>query len=142
MTRSPSAGTGLLPIGDLAAKFGLAPHVLRHWEDMGLLAPQRAGNGRRLYGPAEANRIVLILLAKEAGFSLEQTRQLFTHATDRDARRKLYRQHSDELRQRIAAAQASLAIVEHAADCGADDVTTCPNLVAEVAARLPESLRG
>lgn len=131
-----------MPIGDLAAKFGLAPHVLRHWEDMGLLAPPRAGNGRRVYGLAEANRIVLILLGKEAGLSLEQTRQLLTHATDREARRELYRRHSDELRQRIAAAQASLAIVEHAADCEADDVTACPHLVAEVAARLPESLRG
>ena len=28
-------------IGELAARFGLATHVLRHWEDMGLLSPAR-----------------------------------------------------------------------------------------------------
>jgi MerR family copper efflux transcriptional regulator len=36
-------------IGDLAARFGLATHVLRHWEEMGLLRPARTSAGRRRY---------------------------------------------------------------------------------------------
>jgi MerR family transcriptional regulator, copper efflux regulator len=126
-----------MAIGDLAAMFGLAPHVLRHWEAMGLLTPPRAGNGRRVYGPAESTRIALILLGKDAGLSLEQTRQLFTIAADREARGVLYQQHSDRLRRRIAAAEAALAIIEHAATCTADDITACPDLHAKVTARLP-----
>lgn len=36
-------------IGELAAHFGLATHVLRHWEAMGLLAPRRTPTGQRTY---------------------------------------------------------------------------------------------
>jgi DNA-binding transcriptional MerR regulator len=131
-----------MPIGDLAAMFGIAPHVLRHWEEMGLLAPERTSTGRRVYGPAEATRIVLIQISKEGGLSLEQTRQLLADAADRDARRELLRRHSEELRQRIAAAQAALDVVEHAAQCEAEDALACPQLRAKVTGRLPRGLSG
>jgi MerR family copper efflux transcriptional regulator len=124
-----------MPIGDLAARFGLPTHVLRHWEQMGLLTPARSGNGRRLYSEADAARIGMILLGKQAGLSLEQTRRLLTEAGGREARRQLYREHGDTLRQRIAAAQAALAMIGHAADCEAPDVSTCPDLLAAVTAR-------
>jgi DNA-binding transcriptional MerR regulator len=39
-----------MSIGALAARFGLATHVLRHWESMGLLHPVRDAGGRRRYG--------------------------------------------------------------------------------------------
>ncbi|WXK67305.1 MerR family DNA-binding transcriptional regulator [Nonomuraea sp. N2-4H] len=32
--------TPMMAIGEVAARFGLAPHVLRHWEAMGLLSPR------------------------------------------------------------------------------------------------------
>ncbi|GAA0470713.1 MerR family transcriptional regulator [Actinoplanes capillaceus] len=123
-------------IGDLAARFGLPTHVLRHWEQMGLLTPERSTAGHRLYGEADAARIVLIQLAKEAGLSLEQARRLLTDARDRQSRRDLYAAHAETLRRRIAAAEAALALVEHAAECDADDFTTCPHLAAKVAGRL------
>jgi len=124
-----------MTIGELAARHGLGTHVLRHWEDMGLLTPRRTSTGRRVYGPADATRIGLILLGKDAGLSLEQTRQLLTAAGDRDARSKVYERHVAGLRQRIAAAQASLDIIEHAAQCTAEDITTCPDLHAKLVRR-------
>ncbi|MFV2104218.1 MerR family transcriptional regulator [Micromonospora sp. LOL_024] len=129
-----------LAIGELAAWYGLAPHVLRHWEEMGLLTPARAPGGRRLYGSADVTRIALVLLAKEAGLTLEQTRYLLAEAADRQARRALYQRHGDLLRSRIAAAQESLAIIEHAAECDAEDITVCPRMRAKVTARLPAGL--
>ncbi|MDT3396705.1 MerR family transcriptional regulator [Streptomyces sp. B1866] len=131
-----------LSIGELAARFGLATHVLRHWEDVGLLAPPRRGNGRRRYGRQDLARVAVILLGKEAGLSLEQMRLLLDGPADRDARRALYREHCDELRRRIAGAQASLALVEHAMECGADDFTRCPDFQAKVAARVPDRSAG
>ncbi|MFD1083432.1 MerR family transcriptional regulator [Micromonospora andamanensis] len=130
-----------MAIGELAALYGLAPHVLRHWEQMGLLTPARAPGGRRVYGPVDATRIALILLAKEAGLTLEQTRYLLAEAADKQARATLYQQHGELLRGRIAAAQESLAIIEHAAACHAEDITVCPQLREKVAARLPAGLR-
>jgi MerR family copper efflux transcriptional regulator len=121
-----------MPIGDLAAMFGLAPHVLRHWEQTGLLTPQRSGAGRRVYGPGDVNRVGMILLAKEAGLSLDQVRQLLTDG-NRDMRGEIYRSHGERLRQRISAAEAALAMIEHAAQCEAEELTGCPHLQAKVA---------
>ncbi|WP_236700641.1 helix-turn-helix domain-containing protein [Allosalinactinospora lopnorensis] len=38
-------------IGEIAGRFGLATHVLRHWEAAGVLRPARRVNGRRRYDP-------------------------------------------------------------------------------------------
>ncbi|MEV4713914.1 MerR family transcriptional regulator [Micromonospora sp. NPDC049374] len=130
-----------MAIGELAAMYGLAPHVLRHWEQMGLLTPARDPGGRRVYGSVDATRVALVLLAKEAGLTLDQTRYLLTEAADKQARVALYQRHGDLLRSRIAAAQESLAVIEHAASCDAEDITVCPRLREKVAARLPAGLR-
>jgi MerR family copper efflux transcriptional regulator len=38
---------GMKSIGEVAARFGLPAHVLRHWEAQGLLTPARHGDRRR-----------------------------------------------------------------------------------------------
>ncbi|GAA0901130.1 MerR family transcriptional regulator [Virgisporangium aurantiacum] len=55
--------SGTVTIGELAHRFGLATHVLRHWETMGLLTPDRDGAGQRRYGRADLTRVALILIA-------------------------------------------------------------------------------
>ncbi|HWV26917.1 MAG TPA: MerR family transcriptional regulator, partial [Aeromicrobium sp.] len=44
-------------IGEVADRFGIATHVLRHWEDMGLLTPQRDTADRRRYVDDDLVRI-------------------------------------------------------------------------------------
>lgn len=129
--------TGEMSIGALAARFGLATHVLRHWEDVGLLAPRRQANGRRRYGRADEVRVAMILLAKEAGLGLDQILRLFAATADRPTRRALYREHRDRLAERIAALQKSLSVLEHAMGCAAEDITACPDFQAAIAARIP-----
>jgi MerR-like DNA binding protein len=53
-------------IGAVARRFGLAPHVLRHWESIGLLTPARSG-GQRRYDESDLARVAVILMSKEAG---------------------------------------------------------------------------
>src|ERR1700754_1089896 len=65
-------------IGDLAARLGLPTHVLRHWEEMGLLRPARTSAGRRRYTEADAERTGAILLAKDAGLGLADIRELLS----------------------------------------------------------------
>jgi DNA-binding transcriptional MerR regulator len=66
---SPDDEDQVLSIGALAQHFGLATHVLRHWEAMGLLAPARDAAGRRSYGVADLARVAVILRAKGADLS-------------------------------------------------------------------------
>ena len=122
-------------IGELAARFGLATHVLRHWEDMGLLSPARRVAGRRVYGAAHLTRVAEILLGKDAGFSLEQLRDLFT-APDRDRRRELLRGQLAQVRARIARLALSQALLEHGLRCRHPDYQSCPHFQAMVLSRL------
>ncbi|MEH0935443.1 MerR family transcriptional regulator [Micromonospora psammae] len=124
-------------IGKLAARFGLAPHVLRHWEDVGLLPPARRVAGRRMYGAADVTRVAEILLGKEAGFSLEQLRELFT-APDRDRRRELLGGQLAQVRERIARLTLSQTLLEHALRCRHPDYQSCPQFQAMMLARLDE----
>jgi len=111
-------------IGDTAARFGLPTHALRHWEDVGLLHPERDGANRRLYGPDEVVRIAVILRNKAAGMSLEQIGVLL----DQDARNRhaVLTDHVVELDRRMVELQRSRDMTEHALRCRAHDVTSCP----------------
>ena len=59
-------------IGELAGRYDLATHVLRHWEDEGLLTPERDSAGRRWYGRDDVIRVAVILRSKAAGMSLNK----------------------------------------------------------------------
>ncbi|NIH84697.1 MerR family transcriptional regulator [Amycolatopsis granulosa] len=122
-----------MSIGEIAARFGLAAHVLRHWESMGLVTPARLG-GRRRYGANDLYRVAVILRAKEAGLGLDEIREMIT-TSDPAQRRAVLRRRRDELAERIARAQASLDLVECALDCEHDDFTSCRHFQAVVAER-------
>ncbi|MGW5053589.1 MerR family transcriptional regulator [Actinokineospora sp. NPDC004072] len=122
-----------MTIGELAARFGLATHVLRHWEAMGLLTPARRANGRRVYDDSHLTTVAVIRLGKESGLSLEQIRTLLAQPS---ARRAVLDEQRAALRARIAALQASLDLLDHAAECPAEDFRTCPDFTAKVAAYL------
>lgn len=111
-------------IGDTAARFGLPTHALRHWEDVGLIRPERDGANRRLYSPDDIVRIAVILRNKAAGMSLDQIRVLLDQeARDRHA---VLSAHVVELDRRMVELQRSRDMTEHALRCRAHDVTTCP----------------
>ncbi|MCT2084802.1 MerR family transcriptional regulator [Microbacterium enclense] len=111
-------------IGDAAGRFGLETHVLRHWEDQGLLRPARDAAGRRLFGEDDLVRIAVILRNKAAGMSLDQIRVLL----DEDApdRHRVLEEHVAELDRRAADIAQARAMTEHALRCRAHDITECP----------------
>jgi MerR family transcriptional regulator, copper efflux regulator len=120
-TQPPShAAEDELTIGQLAARFGLATHVLRHWEDVGLIEPTERVNGRRRYRGWHVARVATILLAKDAGLRLDQIRAILG-APGGPARK--------ELDRRLAGIEASREIVQHGIDCPAEDFTRCPNFL-------------
>src|SRR5579884_3205648 len=64
---------GLL-IGELARQSGLAASTLRYYERVGLLPEPARTSRRRHYDRAILGRIRIILLARDAGFSIAETR--------------------------------------------------------------------
>lgn len=111
-------------IGETATRFGLDAHVLRHWEDVGLLRPDRDAAGYRTYSDGDAVRIGLVLCLKVAGMSLEQVRTVLDG--DTPDRHELITSHVDELDRRIAAMVRARSMAAHALECDEHDVAACP----------------
>ncbi|WP_214401017.1 MerR family transcriptional regulator [Pseudonocardia lacus] len=126
-----------LTIGELAARFGLATHVLRHWETVGLLHPRRAAGDRRRYTPADLVRIAVILISKDAGFTLPQIRELLTTDNPMD-HPHLRRRHVAALEQRIERARAAKELIEHALSCPLP-FDECPHARERIEARMRPS---
>ncbi len=66
---------GSFGIRDLTREFGVTARTIRHYEEIGLLSPERRGQ-TRVYSPADFTRLKLILRGKRLGFSLEESRQI------------------------------------------------------------------
>lgn len=122
-------------IGDVAARFGLATHVLRHWEDAGLLTPDRDGADRRLYRDDDLVRVAVILRSKAAGMTLEQIAVLLDEQAP--SRHRVLQDHIADLDRRMVEMQRSREMTEHALRCRSHDITECQrfrSLVADVVA--------
>lgn len=62
-------------ISDLSREFEMTTRSIRHYEDIGLLTPQRRGQ-TRIYTPTDRTKLKLILRGKRLGFSLEESREI------------------------------------------------------------------
>ena len=127
-------------VGELAERFDLPTHVLRHWESVGLLAPERDSAGRRRYGEADAYRVAAIVSSKAAGMSLDQIRSLLdSEAADRH---RILTDHLEDLAARVAEMERSRHLTQHALECRAHDIANCPNFRAHVADLVAGNRRG
>ena len=126
-------------IGDVAARFGLDTHVLRYWEDVGLLRPDRDGAGRRRFTDDDLVRVAVVLRSKAAGMTLEQIRVLLDEQAP--SRHRVLEDHLRDLEIRMAEMEQSRRMTEHALRCRSHDITTCPRfreLVEDVVAGTGE----
>ncbi|MEZ5176351.1 MAG: MerR family transcriptional regulator [Acidimicrobiia bacterium] len=70
-------------VGTVAALSGLTVRALHHYDEIGLLTPSsRAGNGYRLYGDDDLDRLRTILVYRELGLGLEDIRSIIDGGTD------------------------------------------------------------
>ncbi|MFF3946840.1 MerR family transcriptional regulator [Streptomyces sp. NPDC001902] len=65
-----------MKIGDLAEKTGVAPRLLRYYEEVGILHPFRSANGYRSYGEPAIDRVLQIRELLEAGLTTEMIREV------------------------------------------------------------------
>lgn len=109
-------------ISAAARAIGVAAHVLRHWEDEGVLIPGREAQGHRRYNRVDITRGQQIRYAQALGLSLAQIRA-FLHGFPAD-RAMLLRSHHDELLHRAHALLASASTISDVLASGS--VRHCP----------------
>jgi MerR family copper efflux transcriptional regulator len=126
-----SKGEETWTVGELAARFDLPTHVLRHWETLGLLTPARDASGYRRYGRGDLVRVAVILRNKAAGMSLEQIGVLLDG--EAQGRHEVLEAHLRDLAERARSIERSREMTEHALRCRAHDIVACPRFSQHVA---------
>lgn len=69
-------GTKTYSISELARLSGTSVRALHHYDKIGLLVPQRMGNGYRTYGAQEVRRLQQIMLWRACGIELKRIKSL------------------------------------------------------------------
>src|SRR4051794_15499146 len=126
-------------IGEVAERFGLETHVLRHWEAMRLLAPARDPAGRRRYGRDDVVRIATVIRSKAAGMSLDQIQVLLDAGAPE--RHQVLDAHIADLDRRMEEMRRSREMTEHALRCRAHDIAACPRFAEIVEDLVSGTLR-
>ncbi|NRF66084.1 MerR family DNA-binding transcriptional regulator [Aquincola sp. S2] len=111
-------------ITELAQEFDITPRAIRFYEDVGLLAPERAGRNR-VYSQRDRTRLKLTLRGKRLGFSLTEIRQLVTMyespadtGPQLEAFREALAKHRQQLEQQLEDLQITLTeIAQHEGRC-------------------------
>lgn len=67
MTRASLEDRQLLRVGDLAARTGATPRMLRHYENQGLIEAERSSSGQRLFDPSAVDQVGHIRMLLAAG---------------------------------------------------------------------------
>src|ERR1700684_4576509 len=62
---------------EIAREVGLRASAIRYYEQIGILLPARRVSGQRRYDETVLYRLAVVRRAQEAGFSLDEIRQLF-----------------------------------------------------------------
>lgn len=74
---------GTMRIGEVAERTSLSLRTLRHYDEVGLVAPSaRTDGGFRLYTEADVARLLIIRRMKPLGYTLEEMRALLEVVND------------------------------------------------------------
>jgi DNA-binding transcriptional MerR regulator len=87
-------------IGELAKMIGVSVRTLRHYEDVGLLIPDRSEGGHRRYGAPDLDRLRQIVALRKLGLGLQHI-AAWLDSRDPELLRKLARRRLQEVELRL-----------------------------------------
>jgi len=115
-----------LDINQVAKRSGLPASALRYYEEKGLVASVGRRGLRRLFDERVLERLSLIALGREAGFTLEEIARMFAP----DGRPRINRQVLADRAEQVDATIRKLSGLRdglrHAAACPAPSHLECP----------------
>ena len=117
-----------MDIGEVAQLSGLPASAIRYYEAKGLIASVSRKGLRRQFSDQVVQRLALIQLGRQAGFSLDELKQMFDD-NDGAIDRQLLRDKADELDEQIRQLVRMRDGLRHAADCPAPSHFECPKFL-------------
>ena len=104
----------MLTIGDFARLAQVSPRMLRHYDEIGLLRPDRVepATGYRLYAVGQLARLHRLVALRDLGLSLEQIGNLLDQEVSIDQLRGMLRMRQAQVEQTLVDEQARLRRIE------------------------------
>lgn len=120
-------------VGEAGEAAGLPAKTLRYYEQIGLVIPDRRGNGYRAYRPSDVHRLRFLKRARSLGFSIEDCRVLLSLYRDPERSssevRAIAAEHRDEIDRKIAALRSLRKELDRLIEaCHGDHRPDCPIL--------------
>lgn len=120
----------LMPIGDFAARAGLAASAIRYYESLGMIHSVRTGGNQRRYRRGELRRVAFIRAARSVGLSLEEIKDALGElpdgrVPDREDWRRLSQGWRQRLEDRIAYLRRLQEDLEGCIGCGCLSLDRC-----------------
>jgi DNA-binding transcriptional MerR regulator len=114
-----------LTIGEVAREAGIRTSAIRYYERVGVLPEPGRLAGRRRYTADTVRRLQVVDVAKRAGFSLEEVRELLEHDRASDALRVLAARKLPDVQALIERAAAMQAWLATASGCDCPTLDAC-----------------
>ena len=115
-----------MDITEVAKRSGVPASTLRFYEEKGLIVSTGRQGLRRLFNPSVLERLALIAVGREAGFSLDEIARMFTPDGRPNIDRRLLAAKAEELDRTIRKLSAMRDGLRHAAACTAPNHMECP----------------
>lgn len=115
----------LLSISDVVQATGLQSSALRYYEKAGLIKPDARIGGRRHYGPSVLQRLAVITLLKEVGFTITEISELVRGKGGPQRWRSMAEGKLGEIDAHLERVNAARELLTAALGCGCSGLDTC-----------------
>jgi DNA-binding transcriptional MerR regulator len=123
--RRSSSTHGLLSIGELVERTGVAATALRYYDELGLVRPAaREPGGRRRYAESAVAAVGVIRFFREVGFTLAEIHS-FLAAGERRSRQGIINRKLAEVTEQQRQLDVARELLEHGRACPAGDPLRC-----------------
>jgi MerR family transcriptional regulator, redox-sensitive transcriptional activator SoxR len=114
----------LLSITEVGEATGLQSSALRYYEKAGLIEPQGRMGGRRHYEPSVLQRLTVIALLQEVGFTIGEISELLKGKGSRQRWRTLAEGKLEEIDAHLKRVGAARELLTAALECGCSGLET------------------
>jgi MerR family transcriptional regulator, copper efflux regulator len=116
MSETLSAEQTLVPIDEVARRFGIKASTIRYYEERGLLEPVSRHSGRRWYGHGELRRLAIIRYWQQSGLmSLEDIGLILAGPANSGQWQNLIDRQVRDLARQIEQMETAKSFLEHVA---------------------------
>jgi len=118
----------LVPIDEVARRFGIRASTIRYYEERGLLDPVARHSGRRWYGPSELRRLAIIRYWQESGLMrLDDIGQILAGSEGAKRWGELIEEQLRTLQDRIERMESAREFLQHVASHHDSAPDGCPH---------------